>query len=407
MLAILVVNRPTIGDARQRWFDLALAACLAFIALQTVPLPPSIRLALSPRAAAIDQVLWLDAPADPLTGSFRPLSVDTAATGWAIAVAIAAAAAFWCARDVFRRNGMRTVARGIAWLGLALASVALLQHVTAPAMLYWTWPTVFQAAFTPYVNKNYFAAWLIMAIPVTAGYIVARLSPGGDGSRVSLDAVANPTTVWLGVSACLMSAALLTTVSRSGLLGAAAGLACFMWLAHGRVGRRGLAPLALVVVLALGVAVAYANMGALADRITETLEKGGGGRMVIWRETWPMVKDFWLTGVGAGAYERGMLVYWQHKGLWYVNHAHNEYLQLAAEGGLLLCLLLAGLLVAGIRHGVRALRRERTQAFWLRVGALSGVVAIAVQSLWDTGLRMPANTILFALLAAITLHDRD
>jgi hypothetical protein len=33
------------------------------------------------------------------------------------------------------------------------------------------------------------------------------------------------------------------------------------------------------------------------------------------------------------------------------------------------------------------------------------MLAVAVQSVWDTGLRMPANAVLFALLAAIALHD--
>ena len=408
MLGLLIVIRPAIGGARQRGFDLALGACLAVVALQVVPLPQWMRLALSPSAAAIDQALWLDAPVDPLAGPSRPLSIDTAATLWALAVAIAAAAAFWSAREIFGRSGIRTVASGIGWIGLALASVAMLQHTTAPELLYWRWPTLFRAAFTPYLNKNYFAAWLIMAIPVTAGYILARFqSRRRSGSSADLDAVVDAKTVWLGVSTCLMSAALLTTVSRSGLIGAAGGLASFMWLAHGRAGRRGLAPLAIVVLVALIVAVAYGNIGALADRFTGTLEASGNGRGVIWRETWPMVEDFWLTGVGAGAYERGMLVYWHQKGLWYVNHAHNEYLQLAAEGGVMLGLVVAVLLATGIRKVARALGRDTTPVFWLRVGAASGLVAIAVQSIWDTGLRMPANTILFALLAAIALHDTN
>jgi len=53
---------------------------------------------------------------------------------------------------------------------------------------------------------------------------------------------------------------------------------------------------------------------------------------------------------------------------------------------------------------VRLLRGDRTAMFWVRVGAVSGMIAVAVQSVWDTGLRMPANAVLLALLAAIALH---
>src|SRR5439155_4969610 len=118
-----------------------------------------------------------------------------------------------------------------------------------------------------------------------------------------------------------------------------------------------------------------------------------------------MVRDFWLTGVGAGAYERGMLVYQtspRHD--FYFNHAHSEYLQILAEGGLLLSVPVAVALVAGAGGIARRLREDRSAAFWMRAGAASGLVAVAVQSVWETGLQLPANAVLFAVLAAIALH---
>ena len=43
----------------------------------------------------------------------------------------------------------------------------------------------------------------------------------------------------------------------------------------------------------------------------------------------------------------------------------------------------------------------------MRAGAVSGLIAVAVQSIWETGLRVPANGMLFAVLAAIALHDHE
>ena len=407
---LLLIVRPAIGRGTRRWIDLALAGSLAVIALQIVPLPPAVRLALSPHVGTIEHTLWLDAPADPRTVGPRPLSIDVYGTLWALAVAVSAIAMFWCAREVFARGGLRKTVGGIAWIGLALGTVAIAQHATAPRMIYWTWLARSHTALTPYVNKNDFAAWLIMAIPLTAGYLMTRIYArrhgGADAPAVRLDAVSDTKNVWLAVSVCVMLAALLTSVSRAGLAGEMAGSLCFLALARGRVGRRGLWPLMLGVIVALAVAIAYVNMDALSTRLNETIEKGlDGGRVAIWRETWPMVKDFWLTGVGAGTYERGMLAYWQHPGLYYVNHAHNEYLQFAAEGGLLLSALVALAAGAGVRQIVRALRRDESPLSWIRVGAASGMVAIAVQGIWDTGLIMPANAILFALLAASAVHE--
>ena len=51
------------------------------------------------------------------------------------------------------------------------------------------------------------------------------------------------------------------------------------------------------------------------------------------------------------------------------------------------------------------LRTDRSAIFWIRAGAIAGIVAAAVQSVWDTALRTPANGVLFAVVAAIALHD--
>jgi putative inorganic carbon (hco3(-)) transporter len=398
--------RPSIGRGSMRLFDLALVACLLVVACQIVPLPPALRLTLSPHAGGVDSALWLDAPSNPFAGPPRPVSIDVGATRLALLLAAAIALFFWAARTVLGHGGIRVVARGIAWTGLALAVVALLQHATAPKLLYWYWPTIFGGPFGPYLNRSDFSMWLILAIPVTVGYLLARIeSTQRAGAGFSLAMIADPTSIWLAGSVAFMSAALLTAMSRSGLTGAAVGLAGFVWLSRRRTGHRDRALLLAGVTVVLAVAVTYANIGALADRVGETIAGGIGGRRVIWSDTWPMVRDFWLTGIGAGAYQRGMLVYQEHlRGHFYFNHAHNEYLQIAAEGGVLLAIPAAVAVLAGIRQIAHRLRRDDTSIFWIRVGAASGMLAAGVQSLWETGLRMPANAALFALLAAIALH---
>jgi O-antigen ligase len=96
-----------------------------------------------------------------------------------------------------------------------------------------------------------------------------------------------------------------------------------------------------------------------------------------------------------------MLVYQQADRTVFFNQAHNHYLQLAAEGGALLAVpvaVAAAALAVTIR---RRLAADALPAFWIRLGATSSLVAVAVQSLWETGLRMPANAVLFAIVAAV------
>jgi O-antigen ligase len=86
--------------------------------------------------------------------------------------------------------------------------------------------------------------------------------------------------------------------------------------------------------------------------------------------------------------------------------AHNDYLQLAAEGGVLLgipALAAVVLLVRAIRKRFRDDSDDR-MTYWLRFGATTGLVAIALQSAVDFSLQMPGNAVLFVVLCAAALH---
>jgi O-antigen ligase len=212
--------------------------------------------------------------------------------------------------------------------------------------------------------------------------------------------------IWLSAAALSLTVALLVAASRSGMVGLTAGFAVLLALSRLRMKRRHVAGLSVALVLALVVVAAYVlNLSALASRFDETLREGLGGRRAIWRETWPMLADFWRTGIGFGAYGRGMLVYQQSPRETYFNHAHNEYLQLAVEGGLLFGVPAAIAVVLYLRELVRQLNRDRSAMFWARAGAVAGLCAVAAQSVWEVGLRVPANGIVFVILTAIAVHD--
>lgn len=401
--------RPRLFRPNNRVIDAALCACLAVALLQLIPLPAPLRLALSPSLADVDRALRLDAPADPASGPAAPLNVDPRGGLEALVLAAAVIVLFWSARDVYASGGVRRTARALSACGLAVSAIALAQHILRPHLIYGVWLPQSRNAefpFGPFVNRNDLAAWLVMALPLAVGYFAARLDMRRRQRPLNLEAVFDGTGEWLLASICLMAAALVTTLSRSGLIGGLTGAVAIVVLTRGRMERRGRAGLVAGLALVALVAAAYANVGALTTRVGETLESGVGGRREIWQTTAAIVRDFRTTGVGIGAFERAMTVY-QPPHLFAFNHAHDEYLQIAAEGGVLLVAPVLVAIGAGIWRIGRRLQRDRTPLFWLRAGAASGLAAIAVQSLWETGLRMPANAVLFALCAALALQDGE
>jgi O-antigen ligase len=408
-LILAARERPSIGRPPHRWLDGALIVWLTLAAAALIPLPPAARLAFSPAAAAVDRALWFNPPLDPLTGPARPLSWDPASTAGALILGLTFVLIFWSARAIIASHGFRETIRGIAWCGLALAVITLFQHATAPKLLYGYWHPLTPNAtpFGPFVNRNDLATWLIMAIPAIVGYGVARLKSrlrSHDGP-VDLESAIDATAIWLAASVCLMLATVFVAVSRSGLIGAVVGLTSLIWLSRSRMSGSSWMWFGAIMLTLITVATTYITWGVLESRLDETIATGLGGRRAVWDQTWPMVRDFRLAGVGVGAYERVMAVYQVTPHAFYINHAHNEYLQLLAEGGLILAVpAIAAFCAAGWRIA-RSLQSDRTPVFWIRAGATSGLVAAVVQSIWETGLRIPANAVLFAILAAVALHD--
>jgi len=203
----------------------------------------------------------------------------------------------------------------------------------------------------------------------------------------------------------MMVAALLASMSRSGILALAGAVGWFAVAQRRRSTVRRVVGIVAMVVLVAGFALARVDIPALGERFSQSAT-GVRDRVKIWKDTVPIVRDFWLTGTGAGTYRAAMLVYQRTDRNVQFNQAHNHYLQAAAEGGIVLVSLLVAMLVALVRGTSTHLAADTSGAYWIRTGAACGLLAVALQSLWETGLVMPANAALAAVLAAMASSER-
>jgi O-antigen ligase len=124
-----------------------------------------------------------------------------------------------------------------------------------------------------------------------------------------------------------------------------------------------------------------------------------------WRDTAAIIRDFPVVGTGFGGYGTAMLVYQTSGRQSIYVQAHNEYLQVLAEGGALVAVpagIVLALVLASVRHRLRG--RDDLATYWLRAGAIAGLAGIAAQSLMEFSLQMPGNTLMFAFLLAVALH---
>lgn len=407
VLALAALFRPwTAFDdlaTLDRWLYLGVGVGL----IQLLPLPQLLVDRLSPHDRAVWRALSLSTPASAL-----PLSIDLASGAWALSVGAGVVIVFVTARRIFGVTGVRLVTRVVAAIGFIVAAIGLAQDATAHGLMYWRWRPIEQGAapFGPFVNRDHFATWAILAVPLLLGYIAAHASAHDhSGATLSwrrrLALALDGRTIWLTAAAAIMVVALAATLSRSGMFGLAVALLLGALLQRKTEGTPTYAARWIVAGLALAVLAILMRVdpAALVGRVAAT-PRSAAGRLVIWRDTLPLVRDFWLTGTGAGTYETAMLVYQRASPGVRFNQAHNHYLQLAAEGGVLLCVPVAIALWQFAGAAARRLAADRSGMYWIRAGAICGLAGVAAQSLWETGLSTPANALLAAIVAAIALH---
>jgi O-antigen ligase len=284
-------------------------------------------------------------------------------------------------------------------------------------LIYGLWQPQFDGdGFGPFVNRNHYAGWVVMLLPLVAARMVAAteafggLTAGAGAATRRLVASHEAGLVAFNAGVVVvLGIAVILSGSRSGLASLAVALAT---LAIFVVSRAGWSRRRMVVVLSvpllLAVAMAWAGRDIAIRRFGQVPVEIAD-RIAAWTDTLHIIGDFPVAGVGLGAYPKAMAVYQTAPTHTLFVQAHNDYLQVAAEGGLLVGLpALAALLLIG--QGIR--RRfmvggDEPARYWLRAGALAGLAGIAAQSLVEFSLQKPGNTVLFVVLVALALHRPD
>ena len=128
-------------------------------------------------------------------------------------------------------------------------------------------------------------------------------------------------------------------------------------------------------------------------------------RLAIWRICAGIVPHFPLFGSGMDTFGSLMIRY-QTAGDLHYQEAHNDYLQLLTEGGVITFVLVLAAISAVVAGVTRRLRTDDDgrEARWVRRGAAVGLLAIGLQAGVEFSLQMPGNAVLFVVLLSIALY---
>jgi O-antigen ligase len=399
------------SDPRTRHIGLALSAVAAAMFLQVVAMPYEWLAEISPSVEKFFEEYRLGHR--PL--GMHALSLDPEATAVGLALFVAMSLllvglirAIRFVRLDWLINQLMGLAVGLAILGVVQKALLDIDH----PQLYGFWkPQLGGNPFGPFINRNHFAGWMVMTLPLVIGYSCAVIYQSGPDRRdwrgwlrwiTTVDAnrflLVTFVIIALGMSLAL-------TGSRSGIASFVVAIAVFGAFLLSRGARRARAVAAGYLCVLVISAVAWAGVDRAVDRFGHA-SADAGGRFSAWADTITIIRDFPMFGTGIGTYGLAMLVYQTNGRDVMYAEAHNDYLQLAAEGGLLVAVP-AAIVVALIVHVIRRRLKspdDDTLTYWTRVGAVAGLAGIAAQSVVEFSLQMPGNRVLFVLLLALALH---
>ncbi|MBK6726643.1 MAG: O-antigen ligase family protein [Xanthomonadales bacterium] len=393
--------------ALDRGARLALAWLLlmaTWIALQLLPLPPTLWMRLPERAA-----IAADLAAAGVAVGWRPITFDATATlraalAWLPPIALALAA---LGLDSHSRVRMVQALLLICVFAILIGFAQLAGGQHSP--LRWHTHTNTLEAVGPFANRNHFASLLALAVPLATAWIISATRP-----RPRQMAVLTHNTR-LGVAITILVLLLVgiaVSRSRAGLLLAAVAVvlsAALAWRNHQESPLRAHAPgarrwLALAGLLGLVFGIQYGLVGLL-DRVQQ--DPFEDMRWRIAANTLQAARALAPTGAGAGTFPVTYVQFEpaEQRSAFFVNRAHNDWAEWWLEGGLPMLLLLLVALLILLRATLAAWRSQGEYAPWRRAATFS-VWLVLLHSLVDYPLRTTAIATVTALLLAIVFAAR-
>ena len=377
------------------------------VAIQLIPLPAAFVNAISPSTHGVMNSYDLGFVPD---ADWLRLSIDPARTRIALLALVALGIYVIGLASLLDARGLRLLPRGLALLAVPLALFAIYSRQDNNGLIYGFWEPLDGGGADqagPFINRNHFGGWIVMSLCVMIGWLLGKIEhvPRVSQKRSPIIADEIGAVALMATAIAFGTISLFWIVSRSAITSFGAGVMFFAWFV---IKRRHMSPARQMLILAaLGAvfiaAASFRGIDMLARWFVD--ERSLLSRIDAWRDGWDVVRDFPVLGTGLNTYSPAMLLYQKRNPGFHMAQAHNDYLQLVAEGGVIVVLAAAGtvlLLISAMRRTLRAASIE-ARGYWVRTGCAVGLMAIAFQEIAEFSLQIPANAFLFCTLAALTV----
>lgn len=388
---------------------------LLFMLIQLIPLPAALVRFLSPAAYDLYSPVMTMEP----KLHFIPLTVNRKETllmlfTFSSCALVYLLTIYHCRAAAFLKKTLAVV----VVLAVLIAVEAILQKLTSPGHIYWFRPTPNSSPVGPWVYSNHFAGFMEMLFPVVIALLLfyrPQVSYGKTLRERFVLALTMPganTYLLLKTGAVLIGVSIFLSLSRGGILTLCLAFLFFIVLAA-RSSQDKRTRWAILLSVFIILMVSWLGWQPIIDKFGNLWGDMGidtSGRLQVYLDSVRLIQAFPLTGSGFGTFIHVFPSVQTIQGDVVFDHAHNDYIELLTDGGIIAFILCAWFVGGVILQTVRTLqlRRERYSVL-VTSGALTGILALLFHSMADFQMYNGANALYFFFccgLAVSAAHTR-
>ncbi len=379
---------------------------IILMALQLVPLPPSVIKIISPASfQAYLPIIGLSGGDDWIS-----VSVNRKETLQEL-LRYSSYFFFYLLTVQLLRNGerIRNTMMFVVILASFIAFVAILQQFSAEGNIYWFRAAPGGAPGGPWINSNQYSAFIEAIVPlVLALFLFYRphyVQPSFRERVVAFFSVPGSNRHLLfGVCFIFLVFSVFVSLCRGGIITILGSMIIFM-LFYGTK-RKNFVKGSFWMVLCLALlAVSFFGWDSIFSEFDRGFGPGGevrDGRLTVWHDTLLMIRDYPVLGSGFGTFRDVYPVYQTVVSNGVFEHAHNDYLELLSDGGFIGFLLAAWFCFSVSAYGVKKIKIRRDRfAVLAGIGAVTSIWAMLLHLVVDFNMHSGAVGLYFFFVCGL------
>jgi len=301
----------------------------------------------------------------------------------------------------------------IAVFGGLLAFSSILQfYLTEDMALWFRHSPVNSIVVGPYANHNHYAGLMELIFPVVLGLFLFYRPRIGNSSLIRgiaeiLSQEKANIHILIGTSALLIIISIFVSLSRGAMISTCLSLILFTFLLLKRRISRGNTTLLIGVIIISALSIGWFGWDQIFDRFAKLKNAQGQiyeSRLDFWKDTRRIIDQHKITGSGFGTFPKIYPLYRTYKSDRMLSHAHNDYLELLAEGGIIGFCLVASFLFTLFYKTYKVFSKRRDGfSIYIYIGCVTALFSILIHSFTDFNMHIGANGLWFFMIAGIAV----